>query len=170
MIDTDFLNDVDPAPVATRVEPAWRKWLPTVLFCVVAFLIVLWLSGRMPTPGPGPNPSPIDVDGLHVLIVEETEDRPELTDSQRDIFTSTELREWLAENTVDEGGSPAYRMFDDDMDLEHESEVWQELRDEAEGTPWIVAASPEGFMKGPIPANTSVEKIIEQLEELRVGK
>jgi len=64
-----------------------------------------------PDPPPGPTPAvEWKVSGLHVVIVDDENERGKLPQSQVNIFTSKPLREWLDQHTVKApDGRPAYR-------------------------------------------------------------
>lgn len=82
-----------------------RNAIPLLL---IAFLLWYGVTQRDQTP-PGPTPDPvppvvidekplIDGDGLHVLIVEEVDDRRSLSREQLAIITSSTLRGWFTDH------------------------------------------------------------------------
>ncbi len=125
---------VAPVPVpATSPRPVnWFQWALIALVCVLLY------SQFRGCPSVVPNVDPDDksVDGLHVLILEKTEDRSELPQGQLAIFTSSELREWYAKNCATEANdNPAYRLLDTEDDLSKDYEVWQFLREKVSMDP-----------------------------------
>lgn len=88
-------------------------------------VLVLWIrfgsnSAEMPDPE---RPSK----GLAVVILEESEDRGKLPQSQLNILTSDSVREYLNEHCAkDDKGNPMWRIVDDDVSMENEPKVLQE--------------------------------------------
>lgn len=68
---------------------------------------------------PPPDVVPIPTTTLHVLIVEEADERGTLPASQVSIFTSTDLRKWLTESKAQ------WRIFDKDVPQEQLADVWK---------------------------------------------
>lgn len=91
---------------AADYEPLWRQ---------IAAAIKAGLTDIPP-----PDVVPIPVTTLHVLIVEEMDDRNTLPASQVDIFSSTELRKWMVEHNAQ------WRMFDDDIDTSQLEQKWKD--------------------------------------------
>lgn len=85
-------------------------------------------SGPAPAPD-GDHVDPPAVNGLYVLVLEETADRFNLPPSQVAIFTSAPLREWYEQNCAKVNGEPAYRCFDKDDKLDREAAIWREMRE-----------------------------------------
>lgn len=130
------------------------------------------LGAQPPPPEPGPKPAPdvLPVRSLHVLIIEEKDDRASLPSSQVDIFASPDLRKWLVEHNVQ------WRSFDKDVDMSQAAKVWQDAMDQvrvrnSDGTvelksgvsmPWVIASNGSDGYFGPLPK--SVDELIKLLE------
>jgi len=68
-----------------------------------------------PPPPPPPSEAPWDAPGLTVLILRESQDVGQLPVSQRAIFSSVEVHQWLTANTATlADDAPGYRIWDDD--------------------------------------------------------
>lgn len=98
-----------------------------------------------PTP-PTPSVAPIPEPGLHVLIIEETADRLQLPEGQRDIITATEWRtRWLAK-----GGE--LRMRDPTDDHPNDATKWNKAMDRPRsGLPWVIISNGTTGYEGPLP-------------------
>lgn len=132
---------------------------------LIAFLLWFGLTQRDVTP-PGPTPDPvppvvvdppppvvdvkplIDGDGLHVLIVEEVDDRRSLSRDQLAIITSSTLRGWFTDHKA------AWKVWDQNMDTSHEPAKWQAaMKIERASLPWlIVSCKGKPNFSGPLPA------------------
>lgn len=124
--------------------------LPTVL---LAAAIVMGLAQRGCTwpdiPWPIPIPiidnAPIDAPGLHVLIVEETEDRTKLNQAQANIMDSLVWREYV------EGKGGDWQLLDDDVT--GEAEKWQKaLQRPRTASPWVIVSNGKTGEECPLPA------------------
>lgn len=110
-------------------------------------------AGLGPQPPPTPDvdpvpPTPIPGEGLRVLIRYEAEDFNQLPSSQIAIFTATEVVQWLTDNCVKDG----YRITDDDLDTQFESDIWQNAyKTKAESLPWINISNGVTSFSGPLP-------------------
>lgn len=100
---------------AADYAPAWREIAEGVKAGLVD------TPPPEPTPTPTPTPTPVPVQTLHVLIVEEMDDRTagKLPRSQVEIFTSTELVDYF------NAAGASWRMFDEDADQSRLPEVWR---------------------------------------------
>lgn len=117
-------------------------------------------AGLTDIPPPPPDVVPIPVTGLHVLIIEEMDQRASLPASQVSIFTSTKLRDWFKANNVQ------WRQFDDDADLSQVDQKWKDaMARPRTSTPWVVASNGQSGYEGPLPA--SVDATIQLLEKYR---
>lgn len=103
-------------------------------------------------PGPAPQPAPIPVAGLHVLIVEETDDRGRIPVGQLAALQSTAIRREVQEK----GGQ--FRQFDDDPTIA--DPLWAAVRDRPRASlPWIIVSNgAKGGTEQPLPA--SVEETL----------
>lgn len=138
---------------------------------LTSLLFLLVLAGcPEPDPVPPPPPPPPPVEGLRVLIVEETDDRDNLPAEQVDIFSNQVLRDWLAESCLNEGGLPAFRFLDVSNDVSRLPQIWQDWFAKA-GTaelPTMIAVGPGGEYSGPLPADA--EAVLKKLIELKGGE
>lgn len=140
-----------------------RNALPLI---AIAFLLWFGLTQR-PDVGPDVDPPPdvkalIDADGLHVLIVEEKDDRRNLPVKQASVLIpSSQLTGWLKDH------KGQWRIFDDDdQDVSQDDPKWQKaLKElERESLPWIyIQHDRKPKFSGPLPG--SVEDTIALLEK-----
>lgn len=130
---------------AADFEPVWRQISNAIK------------AGLMDVPPPSP---PIPVTSLHVLILEETENRNLLPSSQVLIFTSTKIRKWLGDNGA------KWRIWDKDVDATREDKVWQDaLKIERGDLPWVIVSDGAKGYSGPLPK--TVDEMIELLEKYK---
>ena len=109
---------------------------------------------------PPPDVVPLPVTGLHVLIIEEMDDRSGLPASQVSIFSSTKLWDWFAANNVQ------WRQFDYDADLSLVDQKWKDaMARPRQSTPWIIASNGTSGYEGPLPK--SVDETITLLEKYK---
>jgi len=119
---------------AVQYEQPWRD------------ISVAVKAGLTDIPPPVVVDPPLPVNGLHVLIVEEMDDRSTLPASQVSIFSSTVLRKWLTDNNVQ------WRMFDDDVPQEQLEKTWKDaLARPRASLPWILASNGTKGFEGPLP-------------------
>lgn len=115
-------------------------------------------------PDPGPDPPDPEPDpgptGLRVLILEETNDRDDLTESQLQILLSSEIRDYLDKKAAKgPEGTPEYRIWDDDLtaeELQFSSEIWrnayQQAKELSKGErPWLLVTNGEAGVSMPLP-------------------
>lgn len=127
-------------------EPLWRQ----IAAAVKAGL----------TDIPPPDVVPIPVTSLHVMVIEEMDDRHKLPASQVNIFSSTSLRHWLTENNVQ------WRMFDDDVDQSQLDAKWKAaLARPRASVPWVCASNGAKGFEGPLPKTEA--ELIAILEKYR---
>lgn len=127
-----------------------REKIAWVVLVVVA--VLYFRGGPGPTPpGPQPDPTPpapIPVQGLHVLIVEETAERPRLTKEQLAILTASDVRAWLDANAK-------YRILDKDAPMDHDESVWRDaMRLPRQRVPWMICSNGQTGYSGPLPADS----------------
>lgn len=136
-------------------------------------------------PGPKPKPEPDDpvpppTSGLHVIVVDDENERGLLPQSQINIFTSTKLVEWLDENCATASdGEPAYRFSSDDSLIEGEDARKLELPVWVAGWDSVMKAVKDGKIKLPAwavsngtkgviePLPMTVDAAIKRLEEFK---
>lgn len=135
--------------------------------CLVGILLVMfrgqlgeWID-VIPIIDP-PQPQIIVGDGLHVLIVEETETRHQLPDSQRAILGSVRLRQWLADHGAQ------WRVEDQDDPQTYAEQKWRDAMQQPRASvPWLYATNGDKSISEPLPE--SVERTIEKLRGLIDG-
>jgi|GEM_PF-6976313 len=137
-------------------------------------------TGEAPNPPPGPDPPPAPiqwkVSGLHVLVIDDENQRGKLPQSQINIFTSKPLRDWMDAHAAKESdGRPAYRFSHPEslvdgsegrkLELPVYVEGWDLLMESGTKLPaWIVSDGEREVIE-PLPE--SVEAAIEKLEEFK---
>lgn len=90
---------------------------------------------------------PVPGDGFHVLIVEQTEDRGELPESQKTGMMSTPLRRLVMNN----GGT--FHLWDADIDASRESKWFRDaMKLPMDSLPWLVVSNGKTGFSGPLPA------------------
>ena len=98
---------------------------------------------ELPIPGTGPI---IQGDGLNVLVIEETEDRPSYTPGQLNVLTSTQVRRVVE----DLGGEMV--VLDVSSDWSKLDPKWtQAATRPREGLPWWIVSSPKGGVEESLP-------------------
>jgi hypothetical protein len=109
--------------IVESVKQPRRDWFKIGLACAVVFLLayIAFDRGVIPTPGP-PQPD-IDADGLHVMLIQPT-DEGGLSQGQKEFLKSAKVADWVTDN----GGE--FRAYPQDQDLANESEVWRQIRSE----------------------------------------
>ena len=134
------------------------------IFCVVIAALIYFGPTVSPDPVPVPEPPipdvdpPIPGDSLSMLIVEEVNDRGDLSADQVGIFTSVPLREWLDSHDVE------WRIWDQNVETKFEAEKWrQALAKPRDALPWIYVSNGKSGYSGPLPE--TVEATIELLEK-----
>jgi hypothetical protein len=115
--------------------------------------------GRAPDPGPDPEPSPapIPAAGLHVLIVEETDDRGRIPIGQLAALQSTQVRGYV------QGKGGQFRQYDDDPPIA--DPLWNAARSRPrQSLPWLIVSNGErGGFEGPLPQ--SVEETLQTIKK-----
>lgn len=159
-------TDLFSSLALVKAKPAWNTILTSVInpritasgistpeqyvetWKEIAAGIRAGLGGQPPPPNPVDPPVPIPGEGLRVLIRYEAEDLTQLPSGQKAIFTSTEVVKWLTDNCVEDG----YRIVDDDLDTQFESEIWQSaMKQKADTLPWINISNGVTSFSGPLP-------------------
>lgn len=161
-----------------EVEPEGQKvllpLLPTNLYTLIASTADHTIyAQQVVTIGekPPPVPSPITEKGFRVLIVEETEERINLTPTQREILLSLadgSVRKFLEEHCVkDSKGNPEYRILDKDNDLSKDSKVWQDAwKLPHTPLPYIIASNGVTGYAAPIGPTQTPSDIIAILQRI----
>lgn len=96
--------------------------------------------------------APIADAGFRVLIVEEAQERVKLPASQLTIFTSQELTDYCDAKCVKVNNTPEYRIYDKDIQLTNESDVWKKaMAIERKSLPWLIVSNGRSGYSGPLP-------------------
>jgi hypothetical protein len=126
------------AEIARRLSPPKKiEDLRAALTLVIAEL------GKPPTPPPGP--APIPVAGLHVLIVEETDDRGRIPQGQLAVLQTTQIQELVKSK------NGQFRQYDDDPEIT--DPIWKAARNRPRtALPWIIVSNGSSGVEQPLPA------------------
>lgn len=97
---------------------------------------------------PSFTPAPIDVPGLHVLIVEEKEDRATVPTGQQSVLKSS----LISQHVINEKKAE-FRQYDDDPTITEEP--WKSaMARPRTSLPWIIVSNPgKGGFEGPLPGS-----------------
>lgn len=95
-----------------------------------------------------PRPPPIDVDGLHVLIVYESDQASQMKPGHREIFYSQASRSFL--NSV---AGANWRILDKDSQFTTDSKWNRALKRPRESLPWIIISNGVTGYEGRLPNN-----------------
>lgn len=99
-----------------------------------------------------PISAPIADAGFRILIVEESSQRRDLPASQAAIFSSAELSDYAKAKCVSVDGVPEFRIYDPDVVLTNESDVWRKaLAIERKSLPWLIVSDGRRGFSGPLP-------------------
>lgn len=109
---------------------------------MVKALTEIVVDGNQPTPPPGPTPSPTPtpvpvppvpstVGNLRVLIVYESS--ANMPAGQMVAIYSLKVQSYLNAKCLDDGGLPAWRFWDKDVDASRETATWQGVWTQAKG-------------------------------------
>lgn len=120
---------------------------------------------------PGPNPPvppvppvPPPGQGDHVLFVYESADASKLTPAQMQVIYGGEIRGWLNGKLPLEknGKTHAWRIFDKDINVTGDEEVWKSLLAGKKDVPGIVIGDSAGKVvyAGPLPAGVNEAKTL----------
>lgn len=129
---------------------------------LVALLTYLATSRgcELPIPIPVDPPVPVVVDGLHILIIEETAERHTMPPEQQAILASVKLREAV------QAAGGQMRIFDDDTDLSGVESVWRDLMAvERDGLPWLLVVNGRRGVSRELPG--TVDEVVAIVEQYR---
>lgn len=107
-----------------------------------------------PTPDPEPlPPAPIPDAGFRVLIVYESGDMTKYPLETQVILAGADVREFLKTNCIAEkDGKPGFRIYDADIDLGGDLEVWKKtMTRPRKEVPWVVISNGKTGFEGPLP-------------------
>lgn len=147
MPNDDWLNGpIKVLPTQTpQQHPTGAPWATVVrvLPWVLLVGVIAWFAMR------GQHGiEPVGVEGLRVLVVEESADRGDLTADQIAIFNSVEIREAVT------AANGQMVVLDADDDTRKLSREWQTLRDRIRSRPPVVViANPRRAKEMPLPAD-----------------
>lgn len=141
-----------------------------------------------PVPDPIPDPTvdnPFNKPGLHVLMLEETDDRGNIDRGQLNILRSAIVGKYIRDHVARDGNNLEWRGLDDDHTREEwaisgQSAMWQnayfkglELADKADGNldgvrvlPWALIGDGQSLFSGPLPkGKDSIEQFLAILKK-----
>ena len=151
----DWLSEsVQVAPTRPQQHPGGPHWetLGRVLPWVLLVGVVAWFATRGQHGG-----EPVGVEGLRVLMLEESADRDRLDPEQIAIFGAVPIREAVAAA----GGE--IMVLDVDDDTGRLKPEWGRLRDRVRSRPPVVVfANPKRAKEMPLPAD--VPEFLKELE------
>jgi hypothetical protein len=137
------------------IETPRNPWAgPIVLFALILFGVWMFRGGD--TPGPGPNP--IDADGLRVLVVEPDE-AAQISKLQNEFVNSIKIAEWV------DSKDGQLRRFRESQDISKQDRVWQQMKQQADGTNRVIVVKNRRPYRMPIPEG--VEAGIRALEGIK---
>lgn len=123
-----------------------------VLVIIVFIVGLLFITKSEGCTDITPKP-PIVAEGLHVAIIEETNDRIKLPATQLSIFTNTKIREYVNQHAAKVNGVPEFRIFDvSDTELSGESQLWKDvMKLPHDSVPWLFIFNGTKGFSGPLP-------------------
>lgn len=123
--------------------------------------------GPTPTPDPTPSVAPIPIDGLAVLIVEESGERTKLSKEQQSILAGKKVRDYLEAKCAKDPhieGRKAYYILDPDTALTGIGKTWVDAMARKRGPlPWVVISNGKTGTEEPLPK--TVAEMISLLEK-----
>ena len=129
---------------------------PGLTDLVVILLLVFAFAGGATSSG-----LPVSDPGLHVLIIEETEERGKLTEDQRAVLASVPMVTFLDENCTKINGRAQWRVWDKDTDITREADKWRKLMAiPRESLPWMYVWNGRRGASGPLPATVDDTRIV----------
>jgi len=150
-IDRKYLASSSVAIVTPQKAGAYRMQALGIAEGKPAYEIFRLQVGPGPGPQPGPTPTPPPlppIAKLHVLLIEESADRPRLPASQLAALTSPEVRTYLDTKC----GKDGWRLLDKDTDVTAASEWWRKAMTlPRTSLPWIIISSATQVYSGPLP-------------------
>jgi hypothetical protein len=155
-IDLSALNApiTQPQEIA-QAKPQGPSLLNKAIAIGLVILAVMWFrSGGDVAPGP----IPIDADGLHVLVIEPA-DRTTVSKLQNEFVNSIKIAEWV------DSKQGQFRRFNESADITPESEIWKEMRKQADATNRVVVVKDKRPYRMPLPEG--VEAGIKALEGIK---
>lgn len=109
-----------------------------------------------PGPTPPPSPAPIPEPGFRVLIVYESGQMTQYPLETQIILAGADVRDFLQKNTVVVGGVPEFRIYDADIDVSHDSAIWQKAMARPRSQiPWVLISNGTTGYEGPLPKTPS---------------
>ena len=124
----------------------------SVLVLVILVSGAFWGLG---TPGSSPS---VKVDRLTVVIIEETESRASLPQSQLNAINSKKWREYLSEK------NGQWRVIDQHANISSEKEwVKEAISLDRESIPWLIVANPSSVSSSKFPED--LEKLMEKIKQ-----
>ena len=152
----------DQSPSTQTRQPNFSNAVKFLLIGLAIAYFVMRPSGDGDDDGDREN---VDVAGLHVLIVEETEKRGELTQGQINSMLSVSVREWLDENCAKVDGQPARLLVDSHTDISKHGNPWNLMREKATPPyPCVVVANDGKVSREDVRGDFDPQRMIEAIE------
>lgn len=139
-----------------------KRYAAPLLLLVAAVLLV---SGKIPSLQWNlfPSVAPIQEPGFRVLMVYESADLSQLSESQKSVLYSAKIREYLNAHCSQgaDGKTPDYRIIDQDTDVSGDSGWWQEaMKRERKSLPWLVISNGKTGFEGPLPKSVDEALVV----------
>lgn len=134
-----------------------QPWIQYLIFGALVF-IAMWMVWPKGSSDDGA-PLPVQIDGLHVLIVEQNEDRENLTPEQLAVFNSVKLRK-LVDSMDGE-----FRLLDVDDDLRKYPKEWRAMAESTLKPPFVVVANGRKAIQFEL---KDLDQTIERIESMGV--
>lgn len=139
-----FVVNAEPLRFPAPRPPDW--WQRALMFAPWVLLVMVLAWVWMRSGGTPDDDNPVRVDGLRVLIIEESGDRSTLSTEQNAIFSSVLVREAIADKN---GELLILDVQDDTSKLDA---TWRELRTRADlRPPCVVFAKKNRALQVPLP-------------------
>lgn len=117
-----------------------------------------------PNPNPDPKPNPTPTPGpLHVLVVYQDANFPDMKLEEIDFLTSKPLRDYLMAKCDKDKDGPTFRFWDKEVDLTNVAEDWKAIYKEAtvdekgnpRPLPWLIITNGKDWYRGEKPKTTA---------------
>lgn len=119
-----------------------------------------------PAPDP-PTPAdelPIEGVGLRVLVVYESSELSRLPETQKQVLSSTIVREFLNSHCAKDGDTYEYRFYDQNADMTFANDRWKKAMAKArKSVPWVAISNGRKGYSGPLPL--SIEEMLALLKK-----
>lgn len=119
-----------------------------------------------PPPGPTPSPAPIPEPGFRVMIIYNGKTLNTLPITQSTFMRGQTLRDYLYANSVESDGTPAWRIWSDEVDATNDLPRWQTAyKRPRTASPWLIVSDGTKGFEGPLP--TTLEATMDILKQIK---